>query len=444
MSTTTGAKALYGQIGAVGNETANIRLQTAEEAIIAVSVRTETRTKTFIQPDMPIDGAEGVGTLIIGDKWVDTDDNNKLYGWTSEGWQPISDDRFGVLNRVFVQAAQPTADPLFPFNPNDLWFDSDDGFKQYRWNGTAWVTVSDTRIAANATAINSLNSSVSVINGQITAQASQITSLQSSVNTNAAAITTEATTRANQDSALSSSISTVSTTVAGHTATITSQQTSIDGLTLRAFLKLDANGKVVGYEVNNNGVTSNFIITADNFKVVSADGLTDIINAQTFGTSGFVGSQVPFRWTFSTSETAAIDPGTITVAAIRTSNALTDAQIFCSDSGGLSFRSVAFASVQVGEKGGVYGFFNGSGTFLFGVSGGAPAFGSNTIWHAGNFTPSSKADLASPTFTGTVNMQSTVQRGNANSPTTMTAQPRVFVQSADPGAAAADGDLWFW
>lgn len=37
----------------------------------------------------------------------------------------------------------------------------------------------------------------------------------------------------------------------------------------------------------------------------------------------------------------------------------------------------------------------------------------------------------------------TVTRKNANS-TTMTAQPRVFVQSADPGAAAADGDLWVW
>lgn len=32
---------------------------------------------------------------------------------------------------------------------------------------------------------------------------------------------------------------------------------------------------------------------------------------------------------------------------------------------------------------------------------------------------------------------------NANS-TTLTTQPRVFVQAGDPGAAAADGDLWFW
>lgn len=35
------------------------------------------------------------------------------------------------------------------------------------------------------------------------------------------------------------------------------------------------------------------------------------------------------------------------------------------------------------------------------------------------------------------------RRANANS-TTLTRQPRIFVQSGDPGAAAADGDLWIW
>jgi hypothetical protein len=36
-----------------------------------------------------------------------------------------------------------------------------------------------------------------------------------------------------------------------------------------------------------------------------------------------------------------------------------------------------------------------------------------------------------------------ITRKNANS-TTLTRIPRIFVQSTDPGAAAADGDLWFW
>lgn len=42
------------------------------------------------------------------------------------------------------------------------------------------------------------------------------------------------------------------------------------------------------------------------------------------------------------------------------------------------------------------------------------------------------------------NINSTgVHQKNANSGT-MTRMPRIFVQSGDPGAAAADGDLWFW
>jgi len=47
-------------------------------------------------------------------------------------------------------------------------------------------------------------------------------------------------------------------------------------------------------------------------------------------------------------------------------------------------------------------------------------------------------------FTGTLDATAGFRRGNANSPFNLTSQPRVFVQSADPGAAAADGDLWFW
>jgi hypothetical protein len=54
-----------------------------------------------------------------------------------------------------------------------------------------------------------------------------------------------------------------------------------------------------------------------------------------------------------------------------------------------------------------------------------------------------KASLAGADFTGAVAFQSTVSRKNANSATT-TAQPRVFVQAADPGAKAADGDIWMW
>lgn len=54
-----------------------------------------------------------------------------------------------------------------------------------------------------------------------------------------------------------------------------------------------------------------------------------------------------------------------------------------------------------------------------------------------------KAALAGATFTGAVAFTSTVSRKDANTAAT-TAQPRIFVQAADPGAKAADGDLWAW
>jgi hypothetical protein len=54
-----------------------------------------------------------------------------------------------------------------------------------------------------------------------------------------------------------------------------------------------------------------------------------------------------------------------------------------------------------------------------------------------------KASLAGATFSGNVNFDSTVQRKDADT-AARTAQPRIFVQAADPGAKAADGDLWIW
>lgn len=47
------------------------------------------------------------------------------------------------------------------------------------------------------------------------------------------------------------------------------------------------------------------------------------------------------------------------------------------------------------------------------------------------------APAASPTFTGTPAIQNADGTGT-------TRIPRVFVQSGDPGADSADGDLWIW
>lgn len=53
--------------------------------------------------------------------------------------------------KAYYQTTAPTGPGL---NAGDIWFDTDDGNKQYYYNGTAWVSVQDTAIAAAQSAAN--------------------------------------------------------------------------------------------------------------------------------------------------------------------------------------------------------------------------------------------------------------------------------------------------
>jgi hypothetical protein len=94
------------------------------------------------------------GALTIGDIWFDTDDGNKLYYWTGTAWVSVQDNAIATAQatadskvKTFYQASPPIASEI-----GDIWFDTDDGFKQYFWNGTAWTSVQDTAIAAATSA----------------------------------------------------------------------------------------------------------------------------------------------------------------------------------------------------------------------------------------------------------------------------------------------------
>jgi hypothetical protein len=54
-------------------------------------------------------------------------------------------------NHIYRQATAPDGS-VFPLTEGDVWFDTDDGNKQYYWTGTAWISVQDTGIAAAETA----------------------------------------------------------------------------------------------------------------------------------------------------------------------------------------------------------------------------------------------------------------------------------------------------
>jgi hypothetical protein len=96
----------------------------------AVASEVARKVSTYSQDDPPTDN------LIYGDLWTDTNDNNRMYRWNGLVWIEIT------KIPTFRQTTAPAAATI-----GDLWMDTDDNNKMYRWNGSSWVATDDTRIA---------------------------------------------------------------------------------------------------------------------------------------------------------------------------------------------------------------------------------------------------------------------------------------------------------
>jgi Putative phage tail protein len=97
----------------------------------------------------------------VGDIWFDTDDGNKMYRWNGSSWVAAQDT--AISTAIFAAAdAQATADGKVntyfqasaptPEAVGDLWFETDANNALWRWNGSTWVLATDSRVTA---AINS-------------------------------------------------------------------------------------------------------------------------------------------------------------------------------------------------------------------------------------------------------------------------------------------------
>jgi hypothetical protein len=103
------------------------------------------------------------------------------------------------------------------------------------------------------------------------ALATRATNLEATVNTGAnanATIRTDLTAAAGVGTANATAITSLTTTVGGHTSTLTTYGTSIGGLQAKAGVRLDVNGRVTGWELNNGGDSDDFIVISSNFKVL--------------------------------------------------------------------------------------------------------------------------------------------------------------------------------
>ena len=179
--------------------------------------------------------------------------------------------------KVFYQAEAPASTASYTLATNDMWLDSDDNNRLYRWNGSAWAESSDARIAANAAAIST--ETTARINGD-NAITSSVTTQFSTVNNNIAALQQADTTITNSVASLSSTVTTLQATVGANTSAIQTEATTRanadNDLYAKYSVKIDQNGYVSGFGLmstaNNAAPSSTFIVRADSFAVGSPSG----------------------------------------------------------------------------------------------------------------------------------------------------------------------------
>jgi hypothetical protein len=123
--------------------TAQATADTAQTTANNANTLAGTKNKTFVQTSPPT-------ALVAGDIWLDSDDGYKMYraavaGATTIGagqWEMVQDAAINTAqttangkNKVYYQAAAPTGGT---YVVGDTWFDTDDGYKPYNWDGSAW------------------------------------------------------------------------------------------------------------------------------------------------------------------------------------------------------------------------------------------------------------------------------------------------------------------
>jgi hypothetical protein len=73
-----------------------------------------------------------------GDLWFNTSQNNELYIYdATDGWVSRRDGT--IIPGAIVTHFQTTAPAGSDHTDGDLWFDTNDNNKCYRWNGSSWT-----------------------------------------------------------------------------------------------------------------------------------------------------------------------------------------------------------------------------------------------------------------------------------------------------------------
>ena len=136
------------------------------------------KTTTYYQSGAPASPA-------TADIWYDTA-NGKIKRWSGSAWEDITSgalkaalDAAGDAQatadgkiRTFAQTGAPTG--MTAKDTGDLWIDTDDQNKLYRWSGTAWVEVRDALITDAWDAVGAANGRIDDLDDSMGAQMARI------------------------------------------------------------------------------------------------------------------------------------------------------------------------------------------------------------------------------------------------------------------------------
>lgn len=141
------------QAADAAQESADLAHQTAGDAAnLAESAmdRANSRQVSFIQASAPTNP-------VIGDIWFDSDDDNRMYRYDgpTAGWVDMQAELYDTIADSISKASTTYFGPTAPATPvtGDLWFDSANGNVLKRYNGTTWVNTTDASFAENLLAL---------------------------------------------------------------------------------------------------------------------------------------------------------------------------------------------------------------------------------------------------------------------------------------------------
>lgn len=178
------------------------------QQINTVSAVANAKNQVFKQSTQPLNP-------VAGDVWIDTTNGlNTLKRYNGTQWEDSTDGRVAAnaaaivrldqadaaestaraqaivtvtsqvqaKSKTFFQATAPVSDAAYTLSVGDIWYNSADNNRQYRWNGSVWVEVTDVRTSLNTADISDIKKTYTDPNGAISQRFTSVEATAASKN----------------------------------------------------------------------------------------------------------------------------------------------------------------------------------------------------------------------------------------------------------------------